>query len=104
MTTLVEIAAVDEIPPGTMRAVDLGGQRYVVVNLDGSFYAIGGICSHEYAELANGFLAGDQVVCPLHASAFDVRTGEVIGPPADKPIPTFPTKIQEGKLYLVLEG
>lgn len=103
MTSLVEVGPADEIPPGTMRGIEHRGEKYVVVNLDGSFFAIGGICSHEYAELANGFLAEDQLVCPLHASAFDVRTGSVLGPPAERPIPTIPTKIQGGKVYLVLE-
>jgi 3-phenylpropionate/trans-cinnamate dioxygenase ferredoxin subunit len=103
MTTVVEVAAIDEIPPGAMRGIDHAGQKYVVVNLDGTFLGIGGICSHAYAELENGYLAGDQLVCPLHASAFEVRTGAVVGPPADEPIPTFATTVRDGKVYLVLD-
>ncbi len=87
MPELVEVASVSDIPPQSMRAVEHDGRRYVVVNLDGAFYAIAGVCSHEYAELDKGFLAGDQIVCPLHQSTFDVQTGAVLATP---PAPTPP--------------
>ncbi len=102
MTLHVPVARVDDFPSGTMRGVDHSGDTYVVANIDGTFYGLEGICSHEYAELAGGFLAGDQVVCPLHASAFDVRTGDVLGPPATEPIAIFPVEVMEGVVYLVL--
>ncbi len=99
---VVEVARVDEFSRGAMRGVDHKGNGYIVANVDGTFYGLEGICSHEYAELAGGFLAGDQVVCPLHASAFDVRTGDVLGPPATEPIAIFPVEVMEGVVYLVL--
>ena len=102
MTVRVPVARVDEFPPGTMRGVDHGGEKYVVANVDGTFHGLEGICSHEYADLAGGFLATDQIVCPLHASAFDVRTGEVLGPPATEPIAVFPVEVSEGIVYLLL--
>ena len=102
MPELLEVAAVEDLPPQSMRAVEHDGRRYLVVNLDGAFYALAGVCSHEYAELDKGFLAGDQVVCPLHQSTFDVRTGAVLATPATEDLRTFTTTIRDGKVFLVL--
>ena len=104
MTQLVEVARLDDFPAHSMRAIVRGENRYLVVNLDGSFYALDGVCSHEYAELDKGSLAGDQVVCPLHQSTFDVRTGEVQMSPATEDLRTYPVRVEGGKVFVVLDG
>lgn len=104
MTERIEVAAVEDVPPHSMQAVVHNGKRYLLVNLDGSFYALDGVCSHEYAELDKGSLAGDQVVCPLHQSTFDVRTGEVLMSPATEDLRTFPVEVEDGKVYLLLDA
>ncbi len=104
MTDLVAVARVDAFPPGTMKGVDHNGEKYVVVNLDGAFFGLDGICSHEYAEMIGGYVTGDQLICPLHGSLFEVRTGGVLNTPATDPLATFPTKVVDGVVHLVLEG
>lgn len=104
VSELVEVASVAAFPPGTMKGVDHRGTKYIVVNLDGAFFGLDGICSHEYAEMVGGYVTGDQVLCPLHGSLFDVRTGAPVNPPATDPLGTFPTKVVDGTVYLVLEG
>lgn len=66
-----------DLIPGTMREVEAGGKTIVLANVDGRFWAMEGICSHKGGRLAQGKLEGMNVVCPLHRSAFDVRTGKV---------------------------
>ena len=51
---------------------------------DGEVYAIDDTCTHQDASLADGWLEGCLVECPLHASSFDLRTGEVDQPPAKR--------------------
>ena len=46
-----------------------------VFNEDGEFFAIDDTCTHQDASLADGWLEGCAVECPLHASCFDLRTG-----------------------------
>ena len=104
MGELVEVAFVADFPPNSMKAFEHGGNRYLVVRLDDSFYALAGVCSHEYAELDKGFLAGDQIVCPLHQSTFDVRSGAVLATPATEDLVTFPTKVEDGKVFLMVRG
>ena len=81
-TLRVAIGLSTEIPPGAMRGYEVRGRKIVVVNLDGKFHALHGICTHAYAEIAHGFFAGEYVTCPLHLSQFNARTGEAISPPA----------------------
>jgi nitrite reductase/ring-hydroxylating ferredoxin subunit len=104
MAEFVEVASVADFPPSSMKAFEHGGTRYLIVRLEDSFYALAGVCSHEYAELDKGFLAGDQVVCPLHQSTFDVRSGAVLATPATEDLATFPTKVEDGKVFLMVRA
>ena len=100
--TLVDVGDVSEIPPRAIRGVDHEGRKFIVVNVEGAFFALEGICTHAYAELASGFLGADRVICPLHLSQFDARTGEALSPPAEIPLTTFPIEVRGTKVYIVL--
>ena len=89
-----------DVPPGAMRGFHVGGRSIIVVNVDGEFHALDGICSHAYSELEKGFFAGDLVTCALHLSQFDVHTGEPISPPATDPIRKYPVAV-EGETLVV---
>ena len=72
----------------------LGGEESVcIANVDGNYYAIGNVCTHEGGPLADGTLEGYEVECLWHGSKFDVRTGEVTNPPANEPESTYDVKI-----------
>ena len=53
--------------------------------------------------LADGELEGNVVVCPCHASEFDLRTGDVLCPPALEPLPIYEARIEEGELQVRLQ-
>src|SRR6185437_2356941 len=55
-------------------------------------------CSHERASLADGWLEGCEIECPLHSSRFDLRTGAVDAPPARLPVRTQQVVIVGGSL------
>jgi 3-phenylpropionate/trans-cinnamate dioxygenase ferredoxin subunit len=40
------------------------------------------------------------IECPLHAASFDLRTGKPTGPPAKRPVRTYPVLIEDGVLYV----
>lgn len=96
----VAVGSVGDIPPGSMKAFDVGKRKVIVVNLDGEFHALDGICSHAYSELAAGFFAGDLVTCALHLSQFDVRTGEPVSPPATEPIAKYEATVEGDTVYV----
>ena len=80
--------------------VNLAGQEIAVYNLGGTFYATEDTCTHAYASLADGYIEGDRIECPLHAACFDIKTGEAKTPPAAKDLKTFPVKLEGDVVYV----
>jgi 3-phenylpropionate/trans-cinnamate dioxygenase ferredoxin subunit len=66
----------------------------VVFNLDGGYYAIEDVCTHDYSSLDEGELDGDCVICPRHGARFSVKTGAALSAPAYESIPTFPVRVE----------
>ncbi len=80
--------------------VNIAGKEIAVYNLDGTFYATDDTCTHAYASLADGYIEGDQIECPLHGACFDIKTGEVKTPPAAVDIKTYPVKVEGDAVYV----
>jgi 3-phenylpropionate/trans-cinnamate dioxygenase ferredoxin subunit len=95
---LVDVAPVDELPPGAVKIVRAGQIAVGVYNLDGEYYAIEDRCSHDDGPLAEGDFDPDDavVVCPRHGSRFDIRTGRPLTLPAYEPVDTFPVVVEDG--------
>ncbi|OGN88071.1 MAG: hypothetical protein A2X23_05970 [Chloroflexi bacterium GWC2_73_18] len=102
MTRRVDVAGLDEVEPGTMKMVQVGGDNILLVNLHGEVRAFQGICSHEYFELDRGFLTGDTLTCALHLSRFDLETGDALDPPAEEPLVRYPVVVEDGRVVLEL--
>lgn len=92
----------DELPPNTMRAVDLGGHRVLLANLGGEIRAVAATCTHEVADLSRGFLMGHRITCPLHLSQFDLHTGEPLSPPATEPLRVYEVRVEAGLIQVRL--
>lgn len=98
----VEVLKTSDLRDGEMTAVDVEGKQVLIVKLDGKFYAIDNICSHKGAPLNEGFLEGNIVTCPWHASQFDVKTGKRYNVPFDERVYG---KVSDQKKYEVkVEG
>jgi 3-phenylpropionate/trans-cinnamate dioxygenase ferredoxin subunit len=103
----IELCDLAEVPPGTMKLVELEseGELVLVVNLNGRLHATQGVCSHQYFELNQGFLTGDSITCALHLSRFDLETGEPLDPPAELPLAVYPVVAEGGRVLIeVPEG
>lgn len=96
----VKVANTNDIQPSRMRAIQINGLEVCIANVDGKYYAINNICTHEGGPLADGRIDGYEVECPWHSSKFDVRTGQVIQPPASEPEPVYEVRV-EGNSILV---
>lgn len=96
----VEIPGAENLGDGEMVGIEIDGERVLLARVSGEFYAIGGICSHERANLDEGSLCDHVVYCPLHYSAFDVRSGQVLGPPADRPTPRYGVKLEDDRVLV----
>jgi len=100
MSEWLNVAPVEELPAGTFRVVDLEDTAVAVFNVDGEFYAIEDVCTHDYGQLSGGAFEGCEIACPRHGAQFDVRTGEALTPPAYEPVETFPVRV-EGEMVQI---
>jgi 3-phenylpropionate/trans-cinnamate dioxygenase ferredoxin subunit len=96
MSEWVDVAPVEDLPPGSRRAVDVDGVNIIVFNLDGAYHAIEDVCTHDYSSLDEGELDGDEIICPRHGARFNVKTGQALTAPAYEAIPTFPVRVEGG--------
>ena len=65
-----------DCPPGTSLEVLAAGHVLAVFNVEGTFYALDGICPHQGGPLGKGQLNGCIVTCPWHGWQFNVATGQ----------------------------
>jgi nitrite reductase/ring-hydroxylating ferredoxin subunit len=75
--TWYAVAKVGDIGPGELKYVEAGpdDEPICLINFEGELYAMGDCCTHEYASLADGEIVGDELECPLHGGAFEIKTG-----------------------------
>ena len=67
----------ERIPVGEGRTVRVAGEEIAIVRArSGEVFAVQAACPHRGGPLADGIVGGGKIVCPLHAYAFDLRTGE----------------------------
>jgi nitrite reductase/ring-hydroxylating ferredoxin subunit len=95
MTTWYAVATTSELKPGEMMYVEVG-KNYdpvVLVNLNGEFFALDDCCTHEDASLSDGTVAGDELECPMHGGAFDIRTGAPAAFPVVVAAKTYQTRV-----------
>ncbi|HUF75871.1 MAG TPA: non-heme iron oxygenase ferredoxin subunit [Longimicrobiales bacterium] len=93
----VLVARADQIAPGEVQVVDVGGRSLCVGHMeDGTFGAIDNVCTHDGGVLGEGELEGSCVECPRHGARFDLRTGEVKALPAVFPVNAYPVRVVDG--------
>jgi nitrite reductase/ring-hydroxylating ferredoxin subunit len=98
--TLVNVASTSELKPDEMKAVNVNGKAVLLVNLNGTYYAIGNTCTHMGCPLSSGTLKGETVECICHGSTFDLKTGKVMRGPADKPEQKHEVKVENGSVLI----
>jgi 3-phenylpropionate/trans-cinnamate dioxygenase ferredoxin component len=101
MSGLVKVATVDEVPVNGSKLVEIDGIRIALFNLNGEFYAIEDVCTHDGGPLVEGEIVnGHEVRCPRHGARFDIRTGAALSMPAFEPTIAYDVYIQEQDLLL----
>ncbi|MBL93940.1 MAG: Rieske family ferredoxin [Magnetovibrio sp.] len=96
------VASTEDIDEEDVIQVRLDDLLLAIYNLDGEFYATSDICTHENTCLSEGIVVGDIIECPRHQGRFHIPTGEPKGAPASVPIPTYPVKVIDNKIYVAV--
>jgi 3-phenylpropionate/trans-cinnamate dioxygenase ferredoxin subunit len=103
-TEWIQIATLDEIPPGEKLRVSYQGIDIAIFNADGELYAIGDTCTHAEASLSEGDFYDDirgwVAECPLHGSQFDITSGNAISLPATGNSGKYELKVEDGLIWL----
>jgi 3-phenylpropionate/trans-cinnamate dioxygenase ferredoxin subunit len=89
----VTIARSGDVAPGTISVFDVDGTRIALCNVNGRFYAIDDVCTHDGGPLDQGVLEGNLVECPRHGARFDVTDGRAVVLPAVRPVRTYPVQV-----------
>ena len=99
----VEVCALEELPPGSVRVLHAGPEGVGVYNCGGELFAIEDRCTHDDGKLCEGEWEPDtcEVICPRHGARFDVRTGSALTLPAYLPVDTYPVRVRDDGVVVV---
>ena len=102
-TEFVTLAETSDVAPGQVKVYEAQGRRIALCNVDGAFYAIADLCTHDGGSLDQGELDGHQIECPRHGARFDVRSGRPLALPAVMPVRSYPLRIEDGVVKVGLD-
>lgn len=100
MTKFVKAARVADLPPGERLWLEFEEETVILFNINGRYYCIADVCTHDGGPLENGQVEGHEVECPRHGARFDVRTGAALCLPAVTPVPSFQVKVEGEDIYI----
>jgi len=96
----VQVAKLDDVPEESTFVVAVAGEPVCLYNLGGKIYATHDICTHAHASLAEGFIDGENIECPLHQGLFHIPTGKAVGPPVEEDLRVYPVKVEGDQIFV----
>ena len=100
----VDACAADDILREDVIRFDHDGRTYAIYRTqDDAYYATDGLCTHEQAHLADGFVMEKIIECPKHNGRFDFTTGEAKGAPGCIDLETYRVKVEGGRVFVEVD-
>jgi 3-phenylpropionate/trans-cinnamate dioxygenase ferredoxin subunit len=102
----VMVARAADIPPGHAARFEIDEVPIAIFNVEGRLRCVDDTCTHQEASLSEGDLDLERcaIECPLHGSAFDLRTGDPITLPAVEPVRVHRVEVADGMIRVALSG
>jgi nitrite reductase/ring-hydroxylating ferredoxin subunit len=94
----ITVASLPEVPEGGTLVVDVAGEAVCLYNLCGRLFATQNECTHAEASLAEGYIKGDCIECPLHQAMFHIPTGKVQNPPATEDLRVYSVEVHGNEI------
>jgi len=109
------VAAVDEIPPGGRKIVEVAGRSIGLFNLGGEFFALRNRCPHQGAPLCLGPVAplvtapcpgsyvaerAEVIRCPWHGWEFQLSDGRSWVDPEGTRVRAYPVEVRGGQVLI----
>lgn len=101
--TCTPAAPVSALDQYRVAAAVVGGIKVALYAVDGDYYATAALCTHGQASLADGYLDGELIECPLHQGTFNVNTGAAVDAPSTVSVRTYPVKLENGVRHVGVE-
>lgn len=97
----VKVCSFSEVPEGGIKSVKAEELPIALYKISGNIFATTNICTHEQCFLdENHFLHNDVIECTCHGSQFDIKSGEVVLPPAVEKLKTYKTEVIADEVYV----
>lgn len=90
----------DAIPFGVV----VDGVDVCLVRIGDELFAVRDECTHQAVPLSEGEVEDYTIECWMHGSRFNLRTGEVLNPPAVDAVVTYATRVVDGQVQLDVAG
>lgn len=103
MTDWLPLARVEDVAEGRVLVFPVGDHDIALCNVEGQFYAVDDVCTHDGGALDQGYLEGNEIECPRHGARFDVRNGAVTQMPAFQAIETHAVRVEDGAVQVAEE-
>ena len=100
----IKVCDENSLKNGDLREYDNGEMKILITKIKDKIFATDRICTHAYADLSTGFLSEEEktVTCPLHMSAFNLENGVPQNGPAELPLKTYDTKVEDKSVYILI--
>lgn len=100
MSEFVAVCKVSDLPEDGRMVAEVEDRLVAIFRVDGRYYALDDVCTHDGGTLADGPLVDFAIACPRHGAKFDIRDGRVLSMPATKDTVAHEVKV-EGNQVLV---
>ena len=112
------VCSKSDLKPNSLTAAFGAGQDILIATSGNSVFAAANVCPHIGTPLDQGTVENGAIVCPLHRSAFDLKTGKLVGPWCPAPpligpltgklksprsLQTFQARTQGGNVQVLLD-
>lgn len=102
----INVCLQTDLLPGSGKLIDQNGLKIAIYNLNGEYFALEDLCTHDHFPMLGCGLPqdmvihGDQITCPRHGARFSIRSGATLCPPAYEPLHSFPVRIADGMIQV----
>ena len=102
MSDFIPACKTTDIPASGKLSLEVADRFVVIACIDGEYYCIDDVCTHDGGTLGDGEIDGHCLVCPRHGAKFDVRNGDAITMPATEATASHEVRIDGDQVYVRL--
>ena len=102
MSEFVKVARTSEVPDPGKLLVEVDDEIVVLFHVDGEWFALDDVCTHDGGPLSEGSLENHHIACPRHGAKFDIRSGDALTMPATTATNAHEVKVEGDDVFVRL--